>query len=165
MIEIKKAALKDLEQILEIYDIARKFMRENGNETQWADGYPSEEQIRMDIKQGNCYLEIVNEKPEAVFVFIEGEDPSYTHIHDGQWPNDLPYGTIHRLASRGRQTGAAEKCFSYCWDRCRNLRADTHQDNKIMQHLLEKNGFAACGIIYVADGSERKAYQRTEGGK
>ena len=29
-----------------------------------------------------------------------------------------------------------------------------------MQHLLEKNGFARCGIIHVADGSSRIAYQK-----
>ena len=33
-------------------------------------------------------------------------------------------------------------------------------DNKIMQHLLEKNGFTRCGIIHVADGSPRFAYQK-----
>ena len=39
-------------------------------------------------------------------------------------------------------------------------RADTHADNKIMQHLLEKNGFTRCGVIHVADGSPRFAYQK-----
>ena len=40
------------------------------------------------------------------------------------------------------------------------VRADTHADNKIMQHILEKNGFTKCGIIHVADGTPRIAYQR-----
>ena len=35
-----------------------------------------------------------------------------------------------------------------------------HADNKIMQHLLEKNGFARCGIIHVEDGTSRVAYQK-----
>ena len=29
----------------------------------------------------------------------------------------------------------------------------------MMQHVLEKNGFVPCGIIYVEDGSPRIAYQ------
>ena len=29
-----------------------------------------------------------------------------------------------------------------------------------MQHLLEKNGFTRCGIIHVADGTPRIAYQK-----
>jgi RimJ/RimL family protein N-acetyltransferase len=41
-----------------------------------------------------------------------------------------------------------------------NIRIDTHRDNAIMQHLLEKNGFVKCGIIYVEDGSPRIAYQK-----
>ena len=40
------------------------------------------------------------------------------------------------------------------------MRADTHADNKVMQHLLESEGFTRCGIIHVADGTPRIAYQR-----
>jgi len=32
-----------------------------------------------------------------------------------------------------------------------------------MQRLLEKNGFVYCGIIFLADGSPRLAYQRIKG--
>ena len=45
-------------------------------------------------------------------------------------------------------------------EHCESLRADTHEDNKIMQHLLEKNGFVRCGIIHVEDGTPRVAYQK-----
>ena len=31
-----------------------------------------------------------------------------------------------------------------------------------MQRALEKSGFAYCGIIYLASGDERLAYQKTE---
>lgn len=41
-----------------------------------------------------------------------------------------------------------------------NIRVDTHKDNLVMQHILEKRGFRRCGIIYVKDGTERIAYQR-----
>jgi RimJ/RimL family protein N-acetyltransferase len=40
-----------------------------------------------------------------------------------------------------------------------DLRADTHADNKPVQHLLLKHGFRYCGIIRVTDGSKRFAYQ------
>ena len=43
---------------------------------------------------------------------------------------------------------------------CESLRADTHVDNKVMQHLLESEGFTRCGIIHVEDGTPRIAYQR-----
>ena len=100
-------------------------------------------------------------KASGVFAFILGPDPTYRTITDGQWLNDtLPYGTIHRLASAGRQKGVATAVITWCLEHCESLRADTHADNKAMQHLLEKNGFTRCGIIRVEDGTPRIAYQR-----
>ena len=42
-----------------------------------------------------------------------------------------------------------------------SIRIDTHADNKTMQHLIEADGFTRCGIIYIADGTPRIAYQWT----
>ena len=36
---------------------------------------------------------------------------------------------------------------------------DTHKDN-IMQYNIEKYGFTYCGIIYLASGDARLAYQK-----
>ena len=47
--EIRKASVQDLEQIMQVYDKARKFMRENGNAEQWGEDYPSAELIEHDI--------------------------------------------------------------------------------------------------------------------
>ena len=41
-----------------------------------------------------------------------------------------------------------------------NIRIDTHKDNTIMQHNLDRYGFKYCGIIHIASGAERLAYQR-----
>ncbi len=76
-----------------------------------------------------------------------------------QWKDDDTYGTIHRLAGDGSAKGIATLCNEFCKKRINNIRLDTHQNNKAMQHLLKKNGFHECGIIYVADGSPRVAYQ------
>ena len=51
------------------------------------------------------------------------------------------------------QGGAAEKVPVYGG-------MEVHADNKIMQHLLEENGFTKCGIIHVEDGTPRIAYQK-----
>ena len=53
-----------------------------------------------------------------------------------------------------------ELCLSFCETKISNIRVDTHNDNKIMQYLLEKHGYQKCGIIYVKDGSPRIAYQK-----
>ena len=56
--------------------------------------------------------------------------------------------------------GVAAAVITWCLEHCESLRADTHADNKIMQHLLEENGFTKCGIIHVEDGTPRIAYQK-----
>ena len=42
---IRQALLSDLETILDIYDEARVFMRQNGNPSQWRNGYPSKGRV------------------------------------------------------------------------------------------------------------------------
>ena len=155
------AVRADLEQILQIYAHAREVMAQTGNPTQWANGYPTRELLEEDIDTNRLFVYMINGQMQAVFAFVLGADPTYAVIEDGQWLNDtLPYGTIHRLASAGKSKGVATAVIEWCLEHCESLRADTHNDNKIMQHLLEKNGFSRCGIIHVADGTPRIAYQR-----
>ena len=49
--------------------------------------------------------------------------------------------------------------MEFCRENAPDLRADTHVDNRTMQHLLEKHGFVYCGIVNPPDGGERMAYQ------
>lgn len=161
MLQIRKAEEKDVDVLLPIFDRARAFMKATGNPTQWREGYPSEESLRNDLAQGCCYC-IVEPSGEVVgtFALVEGEDPNYHKMYAGAWLNDRPYATIHRLASAGICPGIADACFSWAVARYDNLRADTHADNKILQHILGKYGFVYCGIVHVANGTERLAYQR-----
>lgn len=158
---IRPAGLEDLPLVMEIYDYARAFMRANGNVTQWVNGYPSEELIRQEIQDGHSFVctdgdgEIV-----GTFCFILGDDPTYQQIYDGAWLNDEPYGVIHRMGTNGKRKGIAEACLDWSFQHSDNIRVDTHRDNLVMQHILEKNGFKRCGIIYVRDGTERIAYQK-----
>lgn len=160
--EIRRAMPEDQGVIMEIYEIGRQFMRSTGNEKQWVDGYPSWELVRADIEEGVSYVAVEDGEIEAVFLFRVGDDPTYQVIEDGGWPNDEPYGVIHRIASRGRVKGIGSACIQWCLRQWPNLRGDTHEDNHVMQHVLEKNGFVRCGRIYVEDGSPRIAYQRVK---
>lgn len=163
-IRIRPAGLNDLGELMRIYDSAREFMRSTGNMHQWTGGYPSEQLIRDEILAGHCLVcETVHGTPLGTFCFITGEDPTYQLIEQGRWICPGPYGTIHRLASNGMAGGVAAACFSWCWERIHNLRADTHADNAVMQRLLEGAGFVRCGIIYTDDGSPRIAYQKCGG--
>ena len=146
---------------MQIYARARQTMADSGNPTQWGRNFPPQELIEEDIDTNRLFVYLHNGVLEGAFAFILGPDPTYAKIEDGQWLNDtLPYGTIHRLASAGKRPGVASDIINWCLEHCESLRADTHADNKIMQHLLEQNGFTRCGVIHVRDGSPRFAYQK-----
>ena len=155
---IRKATPWDLPRIREIYEVARQFMRKNGNHSQWGKGDEPEALIEADICQGNLY---VLEKADihAVFAFIIGEDPTYLEIEEGNWKSEEPYAAVHRVASDGTVQGVLGHVMDYCSAQVPHIRIDTHTDNKVMQHVLEKYGFVSCGIVHVPDGSPRIAYE------
>lgn len=157
--EIRKAQMSELDTILNIYAYAREQMRLSGNHAQWSDKHPSKSVVIDDITKGNSYVILHDEKICGVFAFIVGEEPTYKNI-EGAWKNNEPYGTIHRLASNGTVNGIFDECFNFCKSKIKNIRIDTHRDNKIMQHLIKKSGFERCGIIYVSDGTPRIAYSK-----
>lgn len=159
---IRLGTIDDLDRILEIYDIARETMRNNGNYTQWGVNYPNKEITIKDIKDNNLYVIVFDNIIHGVFTFIIGEEDTYQNIYQGNWLSNSVYGTIHRLASDNEVKGIFTMCINYCKERIPHIRIDTHKNNKIMNHLILKNGFQKCGIIYVEDGTERIAYEYIE---
>lgn len=92
--------------------------------------------------------------------FLPSPEPAYGVIEDGFWLDDtLPYHVIHRIASFPEARGIFSDLIAWSMERDRNLRIDTHRDNRIMQHCIRKAGFRYCGIIHLANGDERLAYQ------
>lgn len=162
MIHIRKATPADLSRMMELFEEGKGIMRRSGNLKQWTGGYPPEAQIRREIAEGKSFVCMDDEgSVVGTFAFIVGKDPTYTHIYEGAWTDDTrTYGTIHRLASTPDSHGVAAACFDWCYRQVPNLRADTHRDNRILQHLLAKHGFHYCGIIYLLNGDERLAYQK-----
>ncbi len=157
---IRKAKDSDLNSILRVYEIAREYMRQNGNPNQWGTDKPPREMLVEDIKKGELFVgENADGSIPFVFAFILGDDPTYAYIEDGKWLSDEPYGTIHRIASDGSIKGTVKLAVDYCKNIISNIRIDTHHDNKTMQHVVEKIGFIKCGIIYIEDGTPRIAYQ------
>ena len=158
--EIVTAKEADLPRILEIYDIAKAYMRANGNPNQWNGAYPDSETLRTDIEKQRLYVYKKDGRIHGVFMLLLEEEPTYAYIEDGSWREETPYGTIHRLAGDGEVRGLFAKCVAFCESKVKYLRADTHFDNHTMQHLLEKNGFERRGIIYLKNGDPRIAYQK-----
>ncbi len=159
---IRPAQVSDLPAMLSIYAAARAFMAANGNPHQWGDeGYPRRELLEEDIALGRSY--VVEGEDGAVhgtFMLAPGPDPTYAVIEDGHWPDDAPYGVIHRIAGDGRVKGLVSLATAFAAAQYPILRIDTHRDNTVMQRALSKTGYVYCGVIYTDDGTPRLAYHR-----
>lgn len=154
---IRKADPGELLKILDIYAGARAFMAKTGNPNQWKNTHPPRELLVQDIQEGNLYVLCDGREIHGVFAFFLGEDPTYRVIEGTGWRSTQPYGTIHRIAGDG-SGGILHACVRFCREQIDYLRIDTHEDNRVMQGAVKKEGFVPCGIIYIADGSPRIAY-------
>ncbi len=158
--QIRKTVEADLSIIGEIYENAKRFMRESGNPNQWNSGTPNIETARADMEAGVGYVVVEDGEILATFMFSQDGEPTYANIYEGNWINDAPYGVIHRIAVKEQGKGIIGFCIDECFAKCQNLRVDTHRDNLPMQRALTKRGFRYCGIIYLENGDERLAYQK-----
>ena len=162
---IRKAKLKDLDDIERLIDQAKHYLKKQ-NVDQWQDGYPNRETVLRDIHQGCSYI-LEQDSVIGTMYFNIGDEADYLQI-DGNWICEGRYGVIHRIvideAYKGK--GYAKKLLEHALCICEkemavSLRIDTHADNLSMRRFLEKNGFEECGIIYIHGISSRIAYEYT----
>ena len=158
MYQVRKAVPADLPRILEIYAYAREFMAKTGNPNQWGKSHPPVAQLEADIPAGNLYV-VEENGIHGVFAYFSEPDPTYSYIENGAWLDESPYGTIHRVASDG-SGGVFSAVLQYATERNPHVRIDTYQDNRVMQHVLAKYGFRRTGIIYLANGDPRIAFEK-----
>jgi len=158
---IREAKPTDMPEIMQVMEAAKKIMRQSGNMHQWVEGYPSEAVIFSDMeKHGGFVIEDAG-RMVGYFAFLPSPEPTYSKIYNGKWLDDTqPYHVIHRMASYPDVHGIFSSIMDFCFSHDANIRIDTHKDNRIMQHNIEKHGFTYCGIIYLVNGDERLAYQK-----
>ena len=164
--EFRQANISDLDQIVEIIELSKKYLKETKVD-QWQDGYPAKEDLRRDIESGNSY--VLTNKDEIVattVISLDGES-TYNSIFNGEWITNEEYIVMHRVAVHDKYKGkgifkeliidaeslALNKGIS-------SIKIDTHRDNISMQRAVVKNDFQKCGIIYLEDGSERIAFEK-----
>lgn len=162
---VRSATYSDIDALMCIFEGAKRIMRESGNLNQWTGSYPSWEVVKADIDAGHCRVLCDGEAIIGTMALIPGPDPTYLRI-EGEWPNDEPYYVIHRIATSAPGRGVARMMLDWAFEciageGCRVIRIDTHRDNRIMHHILEKYGFTPCGVICLADGAPRDAYIKT----
>lgn len=169
---IRRTLHKDISRLKAIFTLARNFMAATGNPNQWAPDYPGEELLRQDVESGDSYVVERRGEIVATFVLRGGIDPTYATIYEGAWLNDLPYATIHRIASSGQAKGMLHLAMQFALQQYDNIRIDTHADNRVMQNAIHKEGFKYCGIIHCSDSRSKQEqtapcsnYALPEGGK
>ncbi len=145
---------------------AQQFLKEN-NVDQWQGDYPNTETIINDVAQKIGYVLVHNEKiVGTVAVSFDGEE-TYNTIYDGKWKSNEKYAVVHRIAIHNdcRGMDLATTILKNIEQMClregiHSIKIDTHKKNLAMQKLMQKNNFEYCGIIYLADGSERIAFEK-----
>lgn len=131
---------------------------------QWHPGYPTLQTIEDDGKAGNGYVFADGDTVCGYCCIIIGDEPAYRVI-DGAWKTDRPYAVVHRMAfsQQSRSKGLSTRAFALIREFCAArgidaIRVDTQDENKVMQHVLEREGFAYCGLV-TFDGGLKLSYE------
>ena len=164
MYTLEQAKPEELDICADIIRGGREFQNEQGF-TQWTEEYPNRETIREDIQKGTGYV-IKAEGTIAGYLFLDfSGEPAYNDIW-GEWRTEEPYAVVHRIAFHQdfRGKGLSDEAFRLVEEICaekgvHGIRMDTHFPNNRMQHVLTKNGFVQCGVIWYED-DERLAYDK-----
>lgn len=157
--EIKKASLEYIDEIMKIYQEAKEFMNLHGNPDQWPEGYPSRDLILHDFN--HMYICFHEKKVAAVFYYAIEEDEDYQRI-EGHWLNNNRYGVVHRVSSAHIVKGAAKFILKWAYEQIPNIKMDTGENNIPMQNLLKSCGFQYCGKVVHEDNIKCLAYQKGE---
>ena len=126
--------------------------------------YPTQQTIPDDIAQNIGYAFVKGNEVIGYCCTIFGDEPAYKVI-DGAWKTEKPYAVAHRMAfsSKAGGSGLSREAFQLIKYFCLSnhidaIRADTQGENKVMQHILSREGFACCGLIQF-NGGPKLAYE------
>lgn len=161
---LRAAAEAELPAIWGILQQAIEHRKRDGS-AQWQNGYPNEQTVRDDIKQGHAYVLADDGTIFAYAAVIFGVEPAYAAI-DGQWLTNGRYAVVHRVArsDAARGKGVATRLFQQVEALCLargaySIRLDTNFDNAPMLHIAAKLGYVYCGEIFF-QGASRRAYEK-----
>lgn len=163
-ISLKLANIQELTIAMEFIEQGKEFLKSLGID-QWQNGYPDAECIKNDILNEKGFF-LIQDNTFIGYMCIDFDgEPAYNNLQ-GKWLSNLPYVVVHRmvidntLKKKGLASIAFQLVENLAIDRgIESFRVDTDADNKIMQHILDKNGFTYCGIINF-DNSEKIAFEK-----
>jgi RimJ/RimL family protein N-acetyltransferase len=160
--ELRKAEENEAEICYQCIEDARAYHKSLGFE-QWHPDYPTLQTIRDDIADGTGYVFVDAKKIIGYCCIIIGSEAAYQVI-DGAWKTERPYAVVHRMAfsKDARGKGLSKEAVRLIKEQVQReqvdaIRVDTQEENKVMQHILEREGFSYCGLIQF-DGGPKLAY-------
>ena len=165
--KVRPATKDDLDDIMSCVKRIKKEYFEAKGIPQWLGDYPSKADFSADIEAKRLFVMHMGECLIGFSsVSFDGE-PTYSEIDGEGWKKNDKYAVVHRFGinpdwqGMGMGTtlmGLADKlCEAH---HVSDIRADTHEDNAGMRHLLEKCGFEYRGIIHLANGDPRMAFEK-----
>lgn len=161
--ELRKAKANEAEICYQCIEDARAYHKSLGFE-QWRPDYPTRETILEDIAQNMGYTFVDEQGIVGYCCIIIGDEPAYRQI-EGAWKTNRPYAVVHRMAfnKKARGGGRSKEAFDLIKELCLSknihaIRVDTQDENKVMQHILVREGFAYCGLIQFG-GGPKLAYE------
>jgi GNAT superfamily N-acetyltransferase len=161
--ELRPAQQHEAGMCYQCIEDARAYHKSLGFE-QWHPDYPTRQTILDDIAQGIGYAFTDDTGVIGYCCIVIGDEPAYHEI-DGAWKTDRPYAVVHRMAfnRRARGSGLSHEAFQHIEDYCLMhridaIRLDTQEENKVMQHILGREGFEYCGMVQF-DGGPKLAYE------
>ena len=166
MKKYRLATLEDIDEVMAIIEDGRAFLKPQ-NSGQWQDGYPDRNSLLNDINNQNLYVLLTEENKIASVAAFTYYEPDYDHLYEGKWISDYPYMVMHRISVKNEYRGegygfdlfllfekvANEKGY-------KSLRIDTHENNKIMLHLIDKLGFVYCGKAILTPNKDRMVFEK-----
>ena len=161
--KLRKAQQREAEICYQCIEDARAYHKSLGFE-QWHPDYPTRQTILDDIDRNIGFVFADENGVVGYCCIIIGEEPAYRSI-DGAWKTDRPYAVVHRMAfsrsarGHGLSAEAFELIRAFCLsNHIDAIRADTQDENKVMQHILAREGFEYCGLVQF-DGGPKLAYE------
>ena len=148
--EFRSATSNDFDAVWQLFADVCEQQTHDEYCPQWTFGvYPSEEDIRGYLENGEMWLSFVDDRPLGVYALVPHEDPEYDIV---TWPTDAAddeVAVIHLLAvhpsARGKHAGA--ELVRHAIGRAREL-------GKRVIHLDVVPGNLAASRIYLAAGFE-----------
>jgi len=160
---IREATLGDLNQIWQLRLETTELLKQRGID-QWQYIDPSRETIEKDISLHEFFVYTKEDEILGMIAIKSGIEKTYNTIFEGQWSQDAPYLTIHRLAVKRDLLGSevASKLMLFAEElailkNTRYIRIDTHEKNRYAIKLFTSLNYILCGyILLVQDKGDLK---------